>query len=66
MCFMLMAAFIAASVSFYSQGMMPHAIISAVLATLALTFFIRTIYLKRRCIFGKDTDCNIVKPKESK
>jgi len=63
MCFMLMAAFIAASVSFYSQEMMPHAIISAILASLALSFFARTIYLKRRCIFGKDTDCNIIKPK---
>jgi len=64
MCLMLTAAFIAATISFYTQGMMPHAIISAMLATFALVFFVRTIYLKRRCIFGKDTDCNTIKPKE--
>lgn len=58
MCLILTFAFIAAAVSFFAQGLIPHAIISGILASISLFFLIRKIIFNGRCIFGKDTDCN--------
>jgi len=57
MCFILTVAFIIAAVSFYSHGLIPHAIISAFIAAFALFFLIRKLVTNGRCIFGKDRDC---------
>ncbi len=58
MCFLLTIAFVIATVSFFSHGLIPHAIISGVIAAVALFFFIRKLIFNGRCIFGKDRDCN--------
>ncbi len=58
MCLILTLAFIAAAFSFFSQGLIPHAIISGIIAVLSLFFFIRKLITNGRCIFGKDRDCN--------
>lgn len=58
MCFLLTVAFIVAALSFYSHGLIPHAIISAIIAAAALFFLIRKLITNGRCIFGKDTDCH--------
>ncbi|DAB38427.1 MAG: hypothetical protein A2552_07465 [Sulfuricurvum sp. RIFOXYD2_FULL_44_160] len=58
MCLILTFALIVATLSFFSQGLLPHAIISGLLASLSLFFFIRKLIFNGRCIFGKETDCN--------
>lgn len=58
MCLMLTFAFIVATLSFFTKGLMPHAIISGILASISLFFFIRKLIFNGRCIFGKETDCN--------
>ena len=60
MCFILTVIFAVASYSFYSADMIPHAIISALLASIAISCFSYMIYKKRRCLFGKERDCNAV------
>ena len=58
MCLILTLAFIVAAFSFFTQGLIPHAIISGVIAAISLFFFIRKLITNGRCIFGKDRDCN--------
>ncbi|MDP2849704.1 MAG: hypothetical protein Q8O20_01380 [Sulfuricurvum sp.] len=58
MCLILTFAFIVATFSFFSQGLIPHAVISGLLASLSLFFLIRKLIFNGRCIFGKETDCN--------
>lgn len=59
MCLILTFAFILATLSFYSQGLMIQAVMSGIIASLSLVFFIRKLYFNGRCIFGKDRDCNV-------
>lgn len=61
MCFVLTIVFVVATFSFFSQGLIPHAIISGVLAAVSLFFLIRKLIFNGRCIFGKATDCNTPK-----
>lgn len=61
MCLILTVTFIVAALSFFGQGLMPHAIISGFLASISLFFFIRKLIVNGRCIFGNDTDCNAKK-----
>lgn len=61
MCLILTLAFILATLTFYSQGLMTQAIMSGGIASLFLFFFIRKLITNGRCIFGKARDCN--KPK---
>lgn len=61
MCLILTLAFIVAAFSFFTQGLIPHAIISSVIASIALFFLVRKLIANGRCIFGKERDCN--KPK---
>lgn len=63
MCFMLTIIFIVATISFITQGLVPHAAISGVLAAISLFFLIRKLIFNGRCIFGKETDCNTPKIK---
>jgi hypothetical protein len=58
MCFVLTIVFIVAAFSFFSDGLILQAIISGVIASTALFFFIRKLIFNGRCIFGKDRDCN--------
>jgi Na+/glutamate symporter len=58
MCLILTFAFFLATLSFFSQGLIPHAIISGIIASVFLFFFIRKLITNGRCIFGKDRDCN--------
>lgn len=58
MCLILTFAFIVATFSFFSQGLIPHAVISGLLASISLFFLIRKLIFNGRCIFGKETDCN--------
>ncbi len=62
MCLILTIAFIVAAISFFTKGLIPHAIISAIFASISLFFLIRKLIFNGRCIFGKATDCN--SPKE--
>lgn len=57
MCLILTFAFIVATISFFTQGLIPHAIISGIIASISLFFFIRKLITNGRCIFGKDKDC---------
>lgn len=57
MCLILTLAFIVATFSFFTQGLIPHAIMSGVIASISLFFFIRKLITNGRCIFGKDRDC---------
>lgn len=57
MCLILTLAFIVATFSFFTQGLIPHAIMSGVIASISLFFFIRKLITNGRCIFGKDKDC---------
>lgn len=59
MCLILTFAFILATLSFYSQGLMIQALMSGIVAFLSLFFFVRKLYFNGRCIFGKDRDCNV-------
>jgi hypothetical protein len=59
MCLILTFAFILATLSFYSQGLILQAFMSGVVALVSLFFFIRKLYFNGRCIFGKDRDCNV-------
>jgi len=61
MCLIVTFAFIVATFSFFSQGLIPHAVISGILASVSLFFFIRKLISNGRCIFGNDTDCNTKK-----
>lgn len=61
MCLILTFAFIVATFSFFAKGLIPHAIISGLLASVSLFFFIRKLIFNGRCIFGKETDCNTKK-----
>ncbi|AFV96699.1 MULTISPECIES: hypothetical protein [unclassified Sulfuricurvum] len=58
MCLILTLAFIFATLAFFSHGLIPQAIMSGVIASLSLFFFIRKLITNGRCIFGKDRDCN--------
>lgn len=58
MCLILTLAFIFATLTFYSQGLIIQATMSGVIATISLFFFIRKLITNGRCIFGKDRDCN--------
>lgn len=64
MCLILTFAFIVATLSFFTQGLLPHAIISGLLASISLFFFVRKLIFNGRCIFGKATDCNAPKNSE--
>lgn len=57
MCLILTLAFIVVTFSFFTQGLIPHAIMSGVIASISLFFFIRKLITNGRCIFGKDRDC---------
>ena len=61
MCLILTFAFIAATISFVINGLLPHAIISGVIASISLFLFVRKLIVNGRCIFGKATDCNTSK-----
>ncbi|MDD5052289.1 MAG: hypothetical protein PHO27_06105 [Sulfuricurvum sp.] len=61
MCLILTFAFILATLSFVSKGLMIQAIMSGIIASISLFFFIRKLYFNGRCIFGKDRDCNVPK-----
>lgn len=61
MCLIITFAFIVAALSFFAKGLIPHAIISGILASISLFFFIRKLIVNGRCIFGNDTDCNAKK-----
>lgn len=61
MCFILMIAFVMATVAFFTKGLIPHAIISGIIASISLFFFIRKLIFNGRCIFGKADDCNTKK-----
>jgi multisubunit Na+/H+ antiporter MnhE subunit len=58
MCFILTVAFVFATLAFFSKGLMIQALISGVIASIALFFLIRKLITNGRCIFGKDRDCN--------
>ncbi len=66
MCFMLTFVFVVATLAFFAHGLLVQSVVSALMATIALTFFIRKVYLKRRCIFGDDKDCNTQENKKLK
>lgn len=57
MCFILTVVFMIATYTFYTSGLMIQAVLSGILAALALIFFIRKLILNGRCIFGKSRDC---------
>jgi hypothetical protein len=61
MCLILTLVFIFAAFSFFFQGLIPHAIISAIIAAISLFLFVHQLITNGRCIFGKDRNCN--KPK---
>lgn len=58
MCIVISMLFYIATYFFYSKGLVPQALMSATLASIMLIFFIVRMYKNRRCIFGKDDDCN--------
>ncbi|MFA5215223.1 hypothetical protein [Sulfuricurvum sp.] len=58
MCFLLTIVFVIATFSFLSHGLIPHAIISGIIAAIFLFFFIRKLIFNGRCIFGKARDCD--------
>lgn len=58
MCLIIALVFMVVSFTFLSKGLIPHAIISGVVASMLLFFFIRKLITNGRCIFGKATDCN--------
>ena len=58
MCLMITFAFVVATLSFLSHGLIPQAIMSGVVAATSLSYFSLNIYRKRRCLFGRETDCN--------
>jgi hypothetical protein len=58
MCFILTIAFIVATITFYMDGLMIQALVSALIASAALFFLIRKLITNGRCIFGRDRDCN--------
>lgn len=58
MCLILTFAFFLAAFTFFSKGLIPHAVISGIIACIFLFFLIRKLFLNGRCIFGKDRDCN--------
>ena len=58
MCFILTILFVVATVAFYMQGMMLQAILSGVLAFIALFFLIRKLVKNAPCIFGGRRDCS--------
>lgn len=61
MCLMIALVFGVISFTFLSKGLVPHAIISAIVAFALLFFFVRKLITNGRCIFGKATDCNTSK-----
>lgn len=61
MCLILTFAFILATLSFFSKGLLIQAAMSGIIALISLFFFIRKLYFNGRCIFGKDRDCNAPK-----
>lgn len=58
MCFILTIAFVFATFTFFSKGLMMQAIFSGIIASIALFFLIRKLITNGRCIFGKDRDCD--------
>ncbi|MDD2369147.1 MAG: hypothetical protein PHQ90_07580 [Sulfuricurvum sp.] len=58
MCFILTIAFIIATITFYMDGLMLQALVSALIASVALFFLIRKLITNGRCIFGDNTDCS--------
>lgn len=58
MCFILTIAFVIATVTFFSKGLLIQAVMSGVIAAIFLFFFIRKLITNGRCIFGKERDCN--------
>jgi len=58
MCFIITFTFLAASLVFLNQELIPQAIFSGVVASISLIFFVQRIIRVRRCLFGKETDCN--------
>ncbi len=45
------------SVSFFSSGDMLFALLSGLVCTVLLGFFIRNLVTNSACLFGKKTDC---------
>ena len=60
MCLLIASAILFAAYTFYIDGYLLQAIISAVLALLVYSFFTYRMIKNRRCIFGDKTDCNRV------
>ncbi len=58
MCFILTVAFVITTIAFASKGLLIQAIMSGIIAAIALFFLIRKLITNGRCIFGKDRDCN--------
>lgn len=58
MCFILTFAFVIATITFFSKGLIIQAAMSAAVAAFSLFFFIRKLIKNGKCIFGKDRDCN--------
>jgi len=57
MCLMLTFAFVVATLAFLSHGLVIQAVISGIIATVALSYFVYNIYSKRHCLFGDNTVC---------
>ena len=58
MCLLIASAIYFAAYNFFMNGFMVQAIMSAVFATLLLSFFTYRMIKNRRCIFGDKDDCN--------
>ncbi len=58
MCFILTVAFIFAALAFFSKGLMLQAMVSGIIASIALFFLIRKLITNGRCIFGNERNCN--------
>lgn len=58
MCLIVALVFCVMSFSFFSQGLIPHALFSGFIALVLLFYFFRKIFANGRCIFGTADDCN--------